>query len=185
MRIMQELDLPMPMADATDAQAHAMYGIRVMSPKGRGPGYLVKIGRRKVEYTKWFGFAQYAGEQEALVAAQSWRDELLHSTVPLTKKEFVAQIRPNNTSGTAGVLRTTKRHKKRSGEVVTVEYWLARPPRGIKVSVRNISIPKYGEERAREMAIQARKEMERLSTGYHVPNVPEAFLAASGEHQES
>ena len=175
----------MPILDETDTQMHAMYGIRFMSPKGRGPGYLVKIGRRKVDYTKWFGCAQFGSEHEALVAAQSWRDELLHSTVPLTKKEFVAQIRPNNTSGTAGVIRTTKRHKKRSGEVVAVDYWLARPPRGIKVSVRNISIPKYGEERAREMAIQARKEMEQLSTGYHVPNVPEAFVAASDKLQDS
>ena len=103
--------------DKTIEPEHVMYGIRLMTPKGRDPGYLVKVERRLVGYTQWFGFALCGGQAESLIAAQAWRDEQTRRREPLTKQEFVAQIRTNNTSGAAGVVRTTKRTKNRSGQV--------------------------------------------------------------------
>ncbi len=166
--------------DNASAPEHAMYGIRQMTPKGRDPGYLVKVERRLVGYTQWFGFALCGGQAEALIAAQAWRDEQTRRLEPLTKQEFVAQIRTNNTSGAAGVVRTTKRTQKSSGQVSSADYWVARPPRGIKISARYFSISRHGEEGAKMLAFAARQAMEALCSGYHAPHVPEKFqLGAS------
>ena len=98
----------------------------------------------------------------------------------MTKQEFVSQIRTNNTSGAAGVVRVTKRKKKRSGQVWSADYWIARPPRGIKISARYISISIHCEDGAKALAFAARQQMETLCSGYHAPDVPEAFrLGAS------
>jgi len=166
--------------DESVAPEHAMYGIRMMVLKSRDPGYLVKIERRHVVYTQWFGFTLCGGQAEALIAAQRWRDEQTRRLEPVTKQEFVSMIRTNNTSGTAGVMRTTQRTKKRSGQFWSADYWVAKPPRGIKVSCRYFSISKYGEERAKIQAIAARQEMETLCDGYHAPHVPEAFQLGAG-----
>jgi len=158
-----------------------MYGIRFMMAKGTDPGYLVKIARRKVDHTKWFGIAQFGSELLALSAAQKWRDEQIRTLPVLTKQEFVSMIRTNNTSGAAGVVRVTKRSRKRSGAEVCADYWFARPPRNVKASQRYFSIAKFGEKRAWEMAAKARREMEQLAVGHHAPNVPERFIERAGE----
>jgi len=160
---------------------HPMYGIRFMMAKGTEPGYLVKIGRRKVDHTKWFGIVQFGSDLLALSAAQKWRDEQIRTLPVLTKKEFVSMIRTNNTSGAAGVVRITKRSRKRSGAEVSAHYWLARPPRCVNTSQRSFSIAKYGEKHAWELATKARREMEQLAVGHHVPNAPEAFITLAVE----
>jgi len=161
--------------DKTIDPEHAMYCIRLMTPKGRDPGYLVKVERRHARYLQWFGFTLCGGQAEALIAAQAWRDEQTRQLEPLTKQEFVSQIRTNNTSGAAGVVRTTQRSKTRSGRVWSADYWVARPPRGIKVSARYFSISKHGEEGAKILAFTMRQKMEALCNGYHAPHVPEEF----------
>lgn len=165
------------------ADDHPMYGIRFMANKGREPGYLVKIGRRNVDHTKWFGIGQFGGDAQALSAAQAWRDAQIRALPVVSKLEYVSKIRPNNTSGAAGVVRVTKRNRKRSGAVVCTDYWVARPPRSVKASQCYFSIPKYGEERAWELAVKARREMEQLAVGQYVPNAPECFveLATGGD----
>ncbi|MBS1161900.1 MAG: hypothetical protein H6R15_4319 [Proteobacteria bacterium] len=160
---------------------HAAYGIRLMTPKGRDPGYLVKIERRHARYAQWFGFTLCGGQAATLSAALAWRDEQTRRLEPLTKQEFVAQIRTNNTSGAAGVVRTTQRSKSRSGRVWSAEYWLARPPRGLKIGARYFSISKHGEEGAKQLAFAARQEMESLCSGYHAPHVPEEFQLGASE----
>ena len=169
------------MPDEIIGLEQAMYGIRLMTPKGRDPGYLVKIWRRHVAYSQWFGFALYGGQAEALVAARAWRDAQTRQREPLTKQEFVAQLRTNNTSGAAGVVRTTKRSKSRPGQFRFTDYWIARPPRGIKVSARYFSIPRHGEDGAKALAVAARRAMEALCSGYHAPHVPAAFQLGAVE----
>lgn len=158
-----------------------MYGIRQLTVRGLIPGYIVKLGRRRVNYTKWFGFDLHGGQGEALAAAQAWRNEQIKLLELLTKQEFVSQVRRNNTSGVAGVLRVTSRWKKRSGGVVSREYWLARPPRGIKANQCGFSIKTHGEEVAKALAIQARKAMEALCTGFHAPHVPSVFIPEAAD----
>lgn len=169
------------MSDQIIGPEHAMYGIRLMIKKGRDLGYLVKIERRHINYTQWFGFALYGGQAEALIAARVWRDAQTRQHKPLTKQEFVSQIRCNNTTGAAGVIRTTRRSKKRSGQFWSADYWIARPPRGIKVSTCYFSISRYGEEGAKTLAIQARRAMEALCSGYHAPHVPLPFQLGAAE----
>ncbi len=176
-------------SDPKPDDGHPMYGIRFMMAKGTEPGYLVKIGRRKVDHTKWFGIVQFRSNAQALRAAQAWRDEQIRSLPVLTKQEFVSMIRTNNTSGAAGVVRITKRSRKRSGAEVSAHYWLARPPRCVNASQRSFSIAKYGEEHAWELAARARQEMEQLAVGNHVPNVPgcyveQAINSLCGEERE-
>lgn len=97
----------------------AMFGIRYMAPKGRLPGYLVKLERNRQLHQKWFGRASY----ESLEAAKAWRDELAPTLPGVIKQEFVTILRPNNTSGVPGVMRVTQRRRYKSGTVWTCTYW--------------------------------------------------------------
>lgn len=156
-----------------------MYGIRFMHMKGRSPGYLVKIGRRKIEHTKWFCFEQYGGQAQALTQASAWRDEQVRILPRFTKQEFVTQIRKNNSSGVAGVIRTIRRRKKRSGEIVESHTWMARPPRGMAGQTLYFSVATYGETKAKALAIEARQQMVMRCDGFHTPNVPPAFAQSA------
>lgn len=160
-------------------EEHAMYGIRFMHVKGRSPGYLVKIGRRKIEHTKWFCFKQHGGQEQALSQASAWRDEQVSILPRFTKLEFVTQLRKNNSSGVAGVIRTVRRRKKLSGEIVETHTWMARPPRGMVGKTFYFSVATHGEAKAKALAIEARQQMVMRCEGFHTPNVPPAFTISA------
>lgn len=96
---------------------------------------------------------------KALEAAVSYRNTVYASNPPLLKREYVSILRKNNTSGCPGVC------KYRTG------YWVAFWPTetGQKKTVK-FSIRRYGEEKAHDLAIRARKRAVEELTEPHEPS---------------
>lgn len=164
--------------DEAQVRTEDRYAIRWMDHHGNGePGYLVILRRRAQEHTQWFGMGRYGSARRALAAAQRWRDGLVARLSPITKREFVAKVRRNNTSGVAGVSRVVRVFVGRSGRRVEYAVWVARPPRCLKgVSGRSFRVSEHGEDGARSRAVALRREFEAQVHGFHAPHVPEAFL---------
>jgi hypothetical protein len=76
----------------------AMYGI---SP--RAWGFEVSIVRNGTRYYKQFGRASYGSEEQALLQAQDWRDDVVRSVPPVPRRTRAEKLRINNTTGVSGV----------------------------------------------------------------------------------
>ena len=116
--------------------------------------------KRKVKIVhKHFTDSAYGGTAQALAAAIAWRDETeaKHSTASyaIWKREL---MRRTNTTGLVGIYRGSN-PKIRNGRVIEFYYWQAywSGADGKRIS-KTFSINKYGEEAAKELAIEARRE---------------------------
>lgn len=134
--------------------------MRYIQRKDKGyHAWQVAIKRTKQYICKSFADSVYGGTAEALAAAIQWRDQ---KVVELTNEDYAVwkreRMRPDNTSGTIGVSRSihTDRQKKRITKQASWHaYW--KNADGTRRS-RAFSVSKYGEEQAKQMAIQARAE---------------------------
>lgn len=128
---------------------------RYATPTGTSFYWRVSFHRQGTRHRKGFPDSVYGGAAEALLVAKAWRDHLL-CTLPVTSKAaFVARVKANNTSGVAGVTRTSE---VRKGE--TIHRWVAHSPqmKGMPRRSKNYSIEKYGEDEAFALAVSAREE---------------------------
>ena len=117
----------------------------------------VTIQRRNRLYTRNFPDLRHGGRDEALVAAQAYRDALLAEHPPLTRRARCAILKKNNRSGVAGVTRIVS-IDRRWKHVARAAYWVARwPGEGGTVKQRRFAVTKYGERGAFLKAVQARK----------------------------
>jgi hypothetical protein len=76
----------------------AMYGIYA-----RSWGFEVSIVRSGIRYFQQFGKASYGGAEHALRRAQEWRDAVVKSVPPVTRRERAEKLRASNTTGVPGV----------------------------------------------------------------------------------
>lgn len=131
------------------------YAIARIDLSGAGThGWQVRLQRRGVKYAKYFSDRLHGGEREAFKAAQGWRDRLLRR---LESEESVRICRRSarNSSGVVGVSKVTVVAATGAEYQFWQATWSPEPGqrRCIKYSVR-----RYGDERAFEMAVQARRE---------------------------
>jgi len=116
----------------------------------------VVIRRSKKTYQRRFYESRCGGEQAALKMAQAWRDTIIAKYPAMTTAQFCAIVRANNTSGIPGVYLKTKANGRGAVESYA---WVARIPLGTgKTRLQNFSIKTYGEDGARQRAIDAREE---------------------------
>jgi hypothetical protein len=113
-------------------------------------GYVVSATRAGKTWTKYFSDSPH-GKTAALRAARAYKDAL-YRQLPWPAK--VHRRSSNNTSGIIGVART--RELTRAGTWLErwVAFWRTRDRRRRKVS---FSVGKYGEAKARKLAIEARR----------------------------
>ena len=116
-------------------------------------GYYVRLNWRGKQYAKFFSDKKHGGKAEALKAAEAYFDEL-DAQMPLDSQ--VGRMSVRNTSGIVGVSRTKSTSRGHS-----YEYWQARWGSGADRKSAKFSIHKYGEDKARELAIAARRAWER------------------------
>ncbi|MFC3148336.1 hypothetical protein [Piscinibacterium candidicorallinum] len=120
--------------------------------------FLVHFERKNRGYIKRFSNLQYGTERKALAAARKWRDDQRAALPSYTRKEQAVKPLANNTSGVRGVCRIEDRRVSASGEPLILAYWSAyvRDDNGLPRAKR-FAIHRYGEARAFDLAVAARK----------------------------
>jgi len=120
----------------------------------------VGVRRRGVVYQKRFPDDRYPSSEQALSAAQQWRDQIQSEHPAYGKLHLSQTLRVNNTSGHPGVF-LRKVTRVRNGKVQHYRFWQAQTPDGVKpFKSKSFSILKYGDEHAYAQAVAARKEFE-------------------------
>lgn len=141
-------------------QSNALYGIsRIDDDRYRTHAWRVSLRRQGKMLVKNFSDKKYAGKRKALQQAKQHRDALLLKYPPTTRQQFCSVIRGNNRTGISGVYTYPKSYVLSDGRVRETWYWEANWPdkehRSVSVS---FSVKTYGEEKARQLAICARKK---------------------------
>jgi hypothetical protein len=145
-----------------------MYGIsRIDDDKHRSHAWRVSLSRRGKRYVKNFADKKYEGKMKALAGAKKYRDELVSENPPLSRKEFCSILRRNNKSGISGVCTYGKPFTLKDGTVKKNWYWEATWPAGDGKQANMIfSVNEYGDDKARELAIRARRSAMRRIEGH-------------------
>ena len=116
-------------------------------------GWLVRYTRDGQTYNELVSDRKFGSPEASLEEARSLRDDLRELFPPPTWQEFLEQSN-KPASGIHGV----RRHTRRKGEENAA--WMARWTLDGKVTAKSFSVSKYGEEEAKRLAIQARREVE-------------------------
>ena len=84
----------------------------------------------------------------------------------MTRRQFCSIVRGNNKTGISGVYTYNKSYVLRDGTVKKTGYWEANWPNENSESVcESFSIKTYGEAKAKQLAIRARKQGLRTVEG--------------------
>lgn len=117
----------------------------------------VRVQRRKQVFLRDFSDGPYGGREQALQAAQVYRNTLIQAHPPLSKPAYCAILKKTNRSGISGLTRVD-RWEMSKGKRARRLYWEVQwPIENCKAKHRKFSIPKYGEEGAYQMALAARE----------------------------
>lgn len=132
---------------------------RIDNPLSRTHSWQVVIQRRGKITARHFSDGVYGGKQLAYEAALAFLTAAEQTMQRMLRREYADILRKNNTSGIPGV----SKHKSEGRE-----YWHARWPTNIGQSKSvKFSVAKYGNEKAFELALAARKSgLESLSDPY-------------------
>jgi hypothetical protein len=152
-------------------------GIFRMFSRVRGGYYLnVTLHRDGKIFQKHFLEKRCGGAENAFKLAQAWRDTIIAEHPAMSMAKFCSIVRSNNTSGVPGVYRAIKRDSAKNGRESQRAYWQASIPLGNgKCRIQNFSVRTYGEDEAKERAIDARMHALRELDGiaYRVAQQPQ------------
>ncbi len=126
---------------------------RIEQPEKNHFGYYVRLTWRGQQYAKFFSDKKHGGKRKALRAAEAYFDEL-DAKMPLDSQ--IGRMSVRNTSGIVGVSRTVSTSRGHR-----YAYWQARWGSGAERKSAKFSVQKYGEEGAKQLAIQARQTWEK------------------------
>jgi hypothetical protein len=118
----------------------------------RNHGYVVRYMRDGALFQKMFSDVRYGSPENALEAAELYLSELKAAFPPMNRREY-AQILRRKKEGIAGVNRAESKSRDK-----VYAAWVAQwcPEEG-KIAKKSFSVNKYGEERAKQLAIEARE----------------------------
>lgn len=156
-----------------------LYGIRRVQRKNC-LGWSVELHRNGDIFRKTFTLFRFGTDEDALSAAQAWRDDVALTARPTTLAEYSSLHRSNNTSGHPGVylMRTTKLDIHGHERVHVA--WEARSPNGLKPArKRSFAVLRYGHQEAYDMAVQAREAFVSELEGFLQRQVPKHLQLGS------
>ena len=149
----------------------AMYGICI-----RPWGFEVSIVRNGVRHYRQFGKASYGGEAQALLQAQDWRDAVVRSMPPPTRRERAEKLRANNSTGVPGVF-----HQMSAGGQVRA--WMAKTYIGQGEILRTDFIVDHLGDAAQALAIREReRQLERMQGLVRLHPAEEAIRMGLATH---
>lgn len=129
---------------------------RIDQPSHRTHGFFVRLARRGKIHSAFFTDKNHGGREPALAAAQAhylklWQE--LGLPLQYSRRQWAETVRLRGRSGIYGVQRVIDRQSK-----PWRKYWRATwsPELGV-VRKRQFSIRKYGEEKAKRLALRARR----------------------------
>jgi hypothetical protein len=136
------------------------YGIsRIDDDKNRAHAWRVSFRRRGRGHVKNFTDKKYGGREPALQGAREYRDQFIRDNPPVSRKEVCTIRRSNNKSGVTGVCTYPKRYQLSNGSIRENWYWEASWPTVCGESAKALfSVNTYGQDMARQMAFNARRE---------------------------
>lgn len=138
----------------------AFRNIRRMDDPSRSThAWLVQVQRHKHAAIKMFSDNVWGGKRKALAAARQWRDEHTQPRGEYQHELWRRNIlRRNNSSGLVGIARY-ERKPLPSGKPSHGAFWLAFwvDEHGISRK-RKFSVRRWGEHRAKQMAIEVREQ---------------------------
>ena len=137
---------------------------RIDQPSHRTHGFFLRAARDGQIYSGFYSDKKYGGRAQALAAAQEHRGKLLKILgLPAQKsRRYWAELpRRKGRSGIVGVQRVIDRQSK-----PWRKYWRAMwsPEKGV-VRKQQFSIRKHGEEKAKQLALHARRAGVRSMVG--------------------
>jgi hypothetical protein len=122
-------------------------------------GWEVRINRRGQKISKFFSDSLYGGKRATLKVARDYRDEIEEQIPQLSRVEVLKNTSARTDSGIAGVRRRTNT-VVRNGWEYSYDAWEASwtPKIGGRRMKRLFSVLKHGDDKAFQLAVQARKE---------------------------
>lgn len=140
------------------------YGIHLLVG-AKGPrAWKVTLYRHGKTLNRLFSFSRYGGKTKAREAADACRNELMLTNRPKSGREVRQRLISTNTSGHPGV-----HYRCYTG----VAYWVARTTLRNGGSVtKSFRVEHYGEERAKQLAIQERERQLDNLGDYHSFKMP-------------
>lgn len=139
--------------------------------------YCVAVGVRRNGkfFQKRFYESRCGGQRATLQLAQAWRDTIIAAHPAMSLAKFSTILRSNNTSGVAGVSYTKRTIRSKDGSVHDSPAWVARIPLSSgKIRTFTFMVRKYGEEGAKQRAIDARQQGLAVfeKTAFRMGHVP-------------
>lgn len=127
---------------------------RIDQDERKTHGFFVRVCFNKKIHSKFFSDKRCGGRHKALMKAQAWRNETEKKLgKPRTDRVIVAR---NETTSVRRALVSRGRKAKTKGLVYEVTY----SPEPNKICRTSFSIKKYGEDGAKKLALEFRKEKE-------------------------
>ena len=146
-----------------------MYGITRSSHLN---AWKVQLTREAVVFYKAFSFSTHGGEAAALARAQLWRDEVVRTHPPVSRRHRANIVRRNNKSGIPGVTFTVGPE----GEPVS---WYAKTYLGPSTILRKtFSLRRWGLQ-AKQLAIAEREKQLQQMAGRARVHPGEAVVRTS------
>lgn len=137
---------------------HLIGIIRVDHHPSRTHAWVVTIQRRNRIHTGHFSDGVCGGKEAALEAAVRYRDYLVRSLPPLSRRALCSIKKKNNRSGTSGVTRIEQYETIGDRKRLRI-YWVAQWPTGNgRAKQKKFSVRVYGERGAYLLAMRARKQ---------------------------
>jgi len=127
---------------------------RIDQPEKHNHGFYVRLTRNGKRFAKFFSDIGYGSKEKALSSARRHYAELEKKNPPMSRKAFAQIERRASKTGIVGVSKITKIVKGRA-----YKFWQATwSPVAGAVRKQAFSIKKYGEAKAKTLAIKARKK---------------------------
>lgn len=127
---------------------------RIDQPEKHNHGWFVRLTRQGKHYSAFFSDKKHGGKAKALKEAQAYYAQLVKEHPKMSRKDFAQIQRRSNKSGIVGVTRLVKEVRGKK-----YEFWQATwSPEPGRVAKKAFSVSRYGEAKAKQLAIDARKK---------------------------